>query len=99
MVGNVGFHQVSDAVDNMAPPGAQLLGGRITSLQACRENALSRNPCLMQSDLAVRSNGVLAHPRAGSSNTVEHNEHLPPARRHFHAKARTALVPVDGVLG
>src|SRR4051794_39725783 len=86
--------QVVDSIGHLSPALFELLCRWIATFEAFGEYALSSGPGMMQSELAVGANGVLAQSRFAAAHAVERDEHLPALRRHLHAKTGQRCIPV-----
>jgi hypothetical protein len=87
--------RVIDSIRYFSPTLFEFLCRRIATSKAFGEYALGGSPRMMQGELAVGANGVLAQSRLAAAHPIERDEHLPPLRRHLHAKAGQDRIPID----
>ena len=98
MILNKGFDQIVNPVDDQATSGLFLLLSRIAAIHPDRKDLLCLGAGQRQGNSAIRTNRVLAEPRASTAEPIHHEKNLAALRRHFHAEAWKTCVPVNRVL-
>ncbi len=92
------LHQVANPVYDQAASGLLLLLSRITTIEPSRKDLLRLGPGHRQSDPTIGADGIFAQSRAGAAKPVHHEKYLAASRRHLHAEAGKACVPVNRVI-
>ena len=94
---NERLDQIIHAVDHHAAAGLFFLFCRIAAIEPSRKDLLRLGPGHRQGDPSIRANRILTQPRAGAGKPIHHQKDLAILRRHLHAKARQAGIPVNRI--
>jgi hypothetical protein len=94
---NERLDQIIDAVDDHAAAGLFFLFCRIAAIEPSRKDLLRLGLGHRQGDPSIRANRILTQPRAGARKPIHHQKDLAAFRRHLHAKARQAGIPVNRI--